>query len=57
MSEEISTEEKVYNLTVELAEQKRLKKSAMEGFRDEIKRIEAEIKELIEVELHPEGAE
>lgn len=44
-------ETRVYNLTVELAEQERLKKDSMAAFNDEIKRIKAEIKQIIEDQL------
>lgn len=42
-----SVQEQVYNLTLELAEQEELKKAAAAGFREEIKRIKAEIADLI----------
>jgi len=39
---------KVYRLTEELLTTKKLKKSSNQAFNDEIKRLNAEIKELIE---------
>jgi hypothetical protein len=44
---ETSDQERVYNLTLELAQIKQQKKDAMGGFRDEIKRIEGEIKDIL----------
>ena len=39
--------ERVYNLTRDLALTKQQKKDAADGFRDEIKRIEGEIKDIL----------
>jgi hypothetical protein len=40
-------EEKIYNLVVELEEAKRDKKDTVKGYNENIKRIQAEIKELL----------
>jgi hypothetical protein len=40
-------EEKIYNLVVELEEAKRDKKDMVKGYNENIKRIQAEIKELL----------
>jgi len=42
-----TTEEKVYNLTKDLDEMKQRKKSFCKAYNEEIKRIQAEIKDLI----------
>jgi hypothetical protein len=42
-----TTEEKVYNLTKDLEEMKQRKKSFSKAYNEEIKRIQAEIKDLI----------
>ena len=42
-----TTEEKVYNLTKDLDEMKQRKKAFCKAYNDEIKRIQAEIKDLI----------
>jgi glucosamine 6-phosphate synthetase-like amidotransferase/phosphosugar isomerase protein len=42
-----ATETKIYNLVVELEEVKKNKKAEMQAYNNEIKRINAEIKELI----------
>lgn len=44
---ELSKEEKVFNLTVELIETKRLKKDSAKGFNDEIKRLQEEIEDIL----------
>ena len=49
----ITKEEKVYNLVQELDELKKKKKSSAKMFRNEIKRLEDEINNLI----NPEGDE
>lgn len=51
--EEITTppESRVYNLSVELAEQEQLKRASNQAFNNEIKRIKAEIKEIIDEQL------
>lgn len=49
----ITKEEKVYNLVQELDELKKKKKSSAKMFRNEIKRLEDEINDLI----NPEGDE
>lgn len=51
---DVGVETRVYTLSVELAEQERLKKSSMQAFNEEIKRIKAEIKELINDQLEQE---
>lgn len=43
-----SKEEKIYNLVVELEEAKKNKKISMRVHNEEIKRIQAEIKELLD---------
>jgi len=48
MQDQTSKETKVYNLVQELEEVKHQKKTASRSFNDEIKRIQAEIKELLE---------
>lgn len=48
-----SKEAQVYQLVQELEETKLRKKAAARGFNDELKRIQAEIKELIEKEEEP----
>lgn len=45
---ESNKRERVYNLTIELLDIKTQKKAAMGGFNDEIKRLNAEIKEICE---------
>lgn len=50
-------QERVYNLTIELKEAKAAKKAAMGGHTDEIKRIEAEIKEVLTEENPPPVAD
>lgn len=42
-----ATETKIYNLVVELEEVKKNKKAEMQAYNNEIKRINAEIKELL----------
>jgi len=42
-----SKEEKAYNLVVELELAKRNKKDVVKGYNEDIKRIQAEIKELL----------
>jgi len=42
-----ATETKIYNLVFELEEVKKNKKAEMQAYNNEIKRINAEIKELI----------
>ena len=46
-NEETTKEEKVYNLVCELEQAKRLKKETVKAHNEEIKRISAEIKELL----------
>lgn len=41
-------ETKIYNLLVDLEEVKKNKKAEMQGYNNEIKRINAEIKEILE---------
>jgi hypothetical protein len=43
----ITTEEKVYNLTKDLEDMKQRKKAFCKAYNEEIKRIQAEIKDLI----------
>lgn len=43
----VSKQERIYNLTVELSEAQAAKKAVMGGHNDEIKRIQAEIKEIL----------
>lgn len=45
---ETSTQEKVYNLTTELLDAKTRKKAVLKDLNEEIKRIQAEIEEIIE---------
>jgi len=45
---EATKEEKVFQLTVELHDTKQLKKDSNKGYNEEIKRIQAEIDELLE---------
>jgi len=45
--ENTTTEKKVYNLVAELEEVKKNKKAEMTAYNNEIKRISAEIKELL----------
>lgn len=45
-----TNKERVYNLTVELNEFKKQKRASNKGFAEEIKRVQAEIDELIEAE-------
>jgi polyhydroxyalkanoate synthesis regulator phasin len=47
MNSETSTAEKVLNLTKELIETKKLKKDSSKGFNEEIKRLQAEIVDLL----------
>lgn len=49
--------EQVYNLVVELATTKAQKKASNAAFTEEIKRIEAEIKDLIEAAVEAAGEE
>jgi hypothetical protein len=44
---ETSREEKVYNLVIELETTKRNKRDIVKGYNEEIKRIQAEIKEIL----------
>lgn len=44
---ELSKEEKVYNLTVELIDTKQRKKDSNKGYNEEIKRIQEEIEDLL----------
>jgi hypothetical protein len=48
MQDTTSKEAKVYNLCQDLEEIKTQKKAAVKGFNEEIKRLQAEIKELLE---------
>lgn len=50
-----TNKDRVYNLTVELKEAKRAKKQANKDANEEIKRIEAEIEEVIEAEENDNG--
>lgn len=50
-TKEITKEEKVYNLIVELLDTKRRKKAAAQEFNEEVKHIEAEINEQIEDDI------
>ena len=47
MSEETTKEEKIYNLVVELEIAKRNKRDVVKAHNEEVKRIQAEIKELL----------
>jgi N-acetylglutamate synthase/N-acetylornithine aminotransferase len=47
MNTEVSTADKVLQLTIELAETRDRKKASVKGYNEEIKRIAAEIAELI----------
>ena len=47
MTTTTTTEEKVYNLTKDLEEMKQRKKSFSKAYNEEIKRLQAEIKDLI----------
>jgi len=44
---DISKEEKIYNLVIELEIAKRNKKDIVKAYNEDIKRIQAEIKELL----------
>ena len=48
MSETNTTEAKVYQLTLELEDMKKRKKAFVKAYNEEIKRIQSEIKDLIE---------
>lgn len=48
---------RVYNLTVELAQMKSNKKAAMRGFTDEVKRLENEIKDILKGDNQLPGVE
>ena len=51
IQESISTDEaKVFQLSQELEEMRKRKKATMKGYTEEIKRIQAEIKEIIDPE-------
>jgi hypothetical protein len=51
IQEPISTDEaKVFQLSQELEEMRKRKKATMKGYNEEIKRIQAEIKEIIDPE-------
>ena len=51
IQEPISTDEaKVFQLTQELEEMRKRKKATMKGYNEEIRRIQAEIKEIINPE-------
>ena len=45
--QELSKEEKIYNLVIELEVAKRNKRDVVKAHNDEVKRIQAEIKELL----------
>lgn len=47
MPEELSKEEKIYNLVVELEQAKKNKRDVVKAHSEEVKRIQAEIKELL----------
>lgn len=48
-----SKEEKVFQLCKELEETKQRKKDVVKGWNDEIKRLQSEIKDLVDPEPHP----
>ena len=50
-----TNKDRIYNLTVELKEARRTKKTATKEANEEIKRIESEIEELIEAEENNNG--